>query len=118
MNIYLVILLTLIAALFTSFSQMLFKKGLPKKLNNIWEILATLKNRNIIIGLIGYVVSFSLYLIALSKTQLSIVFPIFASSFIFVTLISSKMLKERITLIRVFGIILIFVGITIVTLSI
>ncbi|MGD0510338.1 MAG: EamA family transporter [Candidatus Micrarchaeaceae archaeon] len=118
MNIYLIILLTLVAALFTSFSQMLFKRGLSKKLNNLWEILGTLRNKYIIIGLVGYVVSFSLYLIALSKTQLSIVFPIFASSFIFVTLISAKMLNEKITTFRVLGIILIFIGITIVTLSV
>ncbi len=114
MNIYLVIFLTLIAALFTSYSQLLFKKGLKKRLNTVTEIIGTLKNRLIIIGLAGYVVSFTLYLIALSGSQLSIVFPIFASSFIFVTLISSKMLNERITVIRVLGILLIFLGIVVI----
>ncbi len=115
MNIYLVIFLTLLAALVTSYSQLLFKRGLKKRLNSIRDILGTLMNKTIIIGLLGYVLSFTLYLIALSKSQLSIVFPIFASSFIFVTLISAVTLKERTTTARVLGILLIFLGIVMVT---
>lgn len=117
MNIYLVIFLTLVAALFTSFSQLLFKKALKKRLNSVMDVLNTLRNPTILLGLCGYAVSFTLYLIALSKTQLSIVFPIFASSFIFVTIISALNLKERISVIRVVGILVIFLGITIVTLT-
>lgn len=117
MNIYLVIFLTLIAALFTSFSQLLFKRGLNKRLNSIFEIISTLRNKTVFIGLCGYLVSFILYLIALSGSQLSVVFPIFASSFIFVTLISAKLLKEKIGVERILGIILIFAGILIVALT-
>ncbi len=80
-------------------------------------VVKTLLNRNIILGLCGYAVSFTLYLIALQTSQLSVVFPIFASSFIFVTIISAIMLKERIGAYRILGVILIFVGITIVALS-
>ncbi len=66
MNIYLVIFLTLIAALFTSYSQLLFKRGLKKRLDTVTQIIGTLRNRYIFIGLCGYVVSFTLYLIALA----------------------------------------------------
>lgn len=114
MNIYLVIFLTLVAAFITSYSQILFKRGLSRKLNSVMDIIATLKNRTIILGLLGYVVSFSLYLYALSGSQLSIVFPIFASSFIFVTLMSWALLKEKISAVRAVGILLIFVGILMV----
>jgi drug/metabolite transporter (DMT)-like permease len=117
MNIYLVIFLTLVAALFTSFSQLLFKKGLTKKLNSVTDIIKTLFNKTILIGLVGYAISFTLYLIALRQTQLSIVFPIFASSFIFVTIISSYSLKEKISWVRIVGILVIFIGIAIVTLT-
>jgi drug/metabolite transporter (DMT)-like permease len=117
MNIYLVIFLTLVAAMFTSFSQLLFKRGLHKRLNSVMEILKTLLNKNIIIGLCGYAISFTLYLIALQKSQLSVVFPIFASSFIFVTIISAVVLKERVGAYRVAGVVLIFIGIAIVALS-
>lgn len=117
MNIYLVIFLTLIAALFTSYSQLLFKRGLKKRLDTVTQIIGTLRNRYIFIGLCGYVVSFTLYLIALQHSQLSVVFPIFASSFIFVTLISAARLKERVSLTRVVGILLIFLGIVVVALT-
>ncbi len=114
MNIYLVIFLTLVAALFTSYSQLLFKRGLRKRLDSVADILNTLRNRTILLGLCGYAISFTLYLIALSTSELSVVFPIFASSFIFVTLISAYQLKERINILRVAGILLIFLGVVIV----
>ena len=114
MNIYLVIFLTLVAALFTSFSQLLFKRGLTKRLDSVYDILKTLTNKTILLGLCGYAVSFTLYLIALQKSQLSVVFPIFASSFIFVTIISARLFKEKIGTYRILGVILIFIGITIV----
>ena len=118
MNIYLVIFLTLLAALFTSYSQLLFKKGLKTQFNiTITDILGLINNRDIVVGLIGYVISFSLYIYALSGSQLSIAFPIFASSFIFVTIISAVKLKEKVSMVRVLGIFLIFLGIVIVALT-
>ncbi|MGI0100350.1 MAG: EamA family transporter [Candidatus Micrarchaeaceae archaeon] len=112
-----VIFLTLVAALVTSYSQLLFKRGLNKRLNSVYDILGTLKNKTIFMGLCGYLVSFLLYLIALSGSQLSIVFPIFASSFIFVTILSAMKLGERISMVRAAGIAIIFLGIAIVTLT-
>lgn len=117
MNIYLVIFLTLLAALFTSFSQLLFKKNLKKKLNSLWEIIKTLRNPMILLGFLGYAVGLGIYLVALSKSQLSIVFPTFASSFIFVTIISAVMLKEKVSAKRIVGVLLIFMGIVIVAIS-
>jgi drug/metabolite transporter (DMT)-like permease len=117
MNIYLVIFLTLVAALFTSFSQFLFKRSLKNKLNTIWDILGTLRNPQILLGLLGYATGLVLYLIALSHSQLSLVFPIFASGFIFVTIISAILLREKVSMVRVVGILLIFAGIVIVALS-
>jgi len=117
MNIYLVIFLTLLAALFTSCSQFLFKSSLKKKLNSIWDILGTLKNPKILLGLAGYATGFGIYLIALSHSQLSIVFPIFASSFIFVTIISAIRLKEKVSIIRIAGVLIIFFGIVIIAIT-
>lgn len=116
-NIYLVIFLTLVAALITSYCQLLFKRGLKSKLNGIKDIINTLRNRYIVIGLAGYFLSFALYLIALSGSQLSIVFPIFASSFIFVTIISAISLKEKVSIYRVIGVLLVFLGIVMVAIT-
>ena len=117
MNIYLVIFLTLVAAVFTSYSQLLFKKSLTKRLNSLKEIIGLLKNRNILAGLLGYIIGFLIYIEALSHSQLSIVYPTFASCFIFVTLISAYQLRERVSPLRVAGILLVFFGIVIVALT-
>jgi drug/metabolite transporter (DMT)-like permease len=109
-------LLTLIAALVSSFAQMMFKRSV-KKVDNLWHLIGLLKNKGVLIGLAGYFAGFLLYIAALSGGQLSIVYPIFASSFIFVTLISATLLKEKITLIRAVGVLLVFIGISIVAIS-
>jgi len=117
MNIYLVVFLTLIAALIASFSQFLFKTGLRGRLDSIKDIIKTVRHRRIAAGLFGYAVSFLIYIFVLRTSQLSIVFPIFASSFIFVTFISAVQLKETLSLHRIVGILLVFSGIVIVTLT-
>ncbi len=116
MDIYEVIFLTLLAALVTSFAQLMFKKSV-RKVDSLSHLVGLLKNRGVLLGLFAYGVGFLLYIAGLSGGQLSVVFPIFASSFIFVTLISATVLKERITVLRAAGVLLVFVGITIVAIS-
>ena len=116
MIIYEVIFLTLLAALVTSFAQLMFKRSVGK-VNSLGQLVGLLKNRGVLLGLLAYGVGFLLYLAGLSGGQLSVVFPIFASSFIFVTLISATVLHERITLMRAAGVLLVFLGITIVAIS-
>ncbi len=117
MNIYLVIFITLIAALIASFSQFLFKKNLVKQLKGVKEIIGTLKNKYIVIGVAGYFLSLAVYLFALSNAPLSIVYPTFASTFIFITVISSVFLKEKLGARRIGGIALVFLGILIIAAS-
>lgn len=117
LNVYIVILLTLIASVLSSYCQLLFKKGMPKKLNSLYDILKSLTNKDIFLGLVGYLISFILYLFALQSSQLSIVVPIFASSFIFVALFSAYGLKEKLGWTRIIGILLIFFGIVVVALT-
>ncbi len=88
----------------SSYSQTFFKKGgAKKKLDSLVEILETLKNKNVLIGLLAFS-ELHPHMIALKGTQLPIVVPIFSSSFIFVTLISAHDLKERVSIIRWAGI--------------
>jgi uncharacterized membrane protein len=116
MIIYEVILLTLVAALISSFAQFMFKRSI-KKIDSLFELVGLLRNKGVLIGLACYFASFLLYIKALSGGQLSIVFPIFASSFIFVTIISAVTLKEKVTLMRAVGVLVIFIGITLVAVS-
>jgi drug/metabolite transporter (DMT)-like permease len=94
----------------------MFKRSV-KKIDTLGHLLGLARNKGVVIGLLSYVVALVIYLAALSGGQLSVVFPIFASSFIFVTIISAVTLKERITLMRAAGVLLVFIGITIVAIS-
>jgi drug/metabolite transporter (DMT)-like permease len=118
MNIYLVIFITLIASLLASLSQILFKTGMAKRLRSLSDMILQLKNRRVLLGLFGYGSSLVVYLYALSNSPLSIVYPVFASTFIFVALLSSIFLKERISALRATGIAVIFFGIALVAMTI
>jgi drug/metabolite transporter (DMT)-like permease len=118
MNIYIIIILILFAALIASLSQILFKKGLKDSNKGIISIFKLLfSSKYIILGLIGYVFSLVFYLFALDHAPLSVVYPIFASSFVFVALFSRFILNEKITLIRYIGVFLVFLGVIIVAIS-
>jgi drug/metabolite transporter (DMT)-like permease len=117
MKTYIIITLTLFAALLASCAQLLFKKKLPQKAS-MKAIVKALFTPSIIVGLLGYVASLGIYLYVLSKANLSIVYPLFASSFIFTAIISAIVLKEKISIRRIIGIALIFIGISIIAVSI
>ena len=72
----------------------------------------------VVIGVFGYFAGLAVYLFALSNAPLSVVYPIFASTFIFVALISFTLLKEKVSALRVAGVLVIFLGIFLVSLTI
>lgn len=111
MNIYVVIFITLVASLIASCAQLLFKAGLKEKIGSMRDMLSILKNRRVVCGLICYVISLVVYLYALSGSPLSVVYPTFASTFVFVALLSSVFLKERVGALRAVGVAVIFLGI-------
>ena len=112
-----VVLLTLAAAMITAAAQYLFKRAIPKFGLSVREIVMLLKNRSILLGLFAYVVSLFLYLIALGSGQLSFVYPLFSSTFIFVMLISHFAFNERISARRMVGVLLILAGISMIALT-
>jgi drug/metabolite transporter (DMT)-like permease len=117
-GIDLVIFITLIAALVTSFSQLLFKKGIKKRIAGIRDMLGLARSAPVVIGVFGYLLGLAIYLFALSKAPLSIVYPTFASTFVFVAIISFALLKERASAPRLAGVLVIFLGIFLVSLTI
>ncbi len=112
-----ILLTTLLAAALAAYAQYLFKKNVPSFKLNIKEILNLSKNRYLVIGIILYALSLLIYLVALSSGELSFVYPIFSSTFIFVFILSAFVLKEKISRIRVAGLALIILGIIIVSLT-
>ncbi len=118
MGIYTIIFITLVAALIVAVSQILFKHGIGGKEIKPKNLIPTLfRSKAVMVGVIGYLISLYVYLFALGRAPLSVVYPIFASSFIFVALLSTLFLKERLSAHRAIGIALIFMGIVVVALS-
>lgn len=111
-----IVVLTLAAAFIASISQLLFKRGIHGSMT-MKSVIRSIFKPGVLIGLFGYFISLVIYLYALSKGELSLVYPIFASSFIFTTLLSALVLKEKITAYRAIGVALVFIGITIIAIS-
>jgi multidrug transporter EmrE-like cation transporter len=77
--------------------------------------LASISNPFVLLGLTGYVTSVSGYIVVLSRTQLSIAYPILMSSgYALVVLISFLWLKEPFSTIKWVGIFFILLGVMII----
>ncbi len=114
---YFIIGITLLSALIASFAQYLFKRAVPKFHFNLKDIAGLFRNRLLVTALAIYVADLAVYLVALHYGQLSFVYPVFASSFIFTLLLSKFVLKEKTSALRVLGILMVFAGIVIVALT-
>ncbi len=112
-----ILILTLIAALIAAFSQYIFKRSLPKFKMNLKGILSLFKYPWLITAGLMYVVSLIIYLFALKSGELSFVYPAFASTFIFVLLIAKFSLKEHMSANQIVGLLLVFIGIFLVTMT-
>jgi drug/metabolite transporter (DMT)-like permease len=112
-----VIAITLISAMMVAVAQYIFKKNMPIFHINMKGIKDIIYNKNLLLGIFIYFIALAVYLVALHYGQLSYVYPIFASSFIFIILISKYAIKETTDWKRIIGILLIVLGITIVALT-
>lgn len=110
-----VIGLTLVAAVFTALAQYLFKLNIKGFEFNVHRIIEVLSKKGTIAGICLYFVGLFFYIYALSnEPTISLVYPIFASTFIFVLLISKFTLNEPINARRILGMVLIAVGIGVI----
>ncbi len=108
-------LVTLGASVIAAFGQYLFKKHVKVFGRNISEITSALTERHVLGGIFLYMLSFGLYLFALRGAPgISFVYPIFASTLIFVVVISKYVLGESMRIARITGILFIILGITMI----
>lgn len=78
----------------------------------------SISNPYVLAGLAGYVSSVMGYIVVLSRTQLSVAYPILMSSgYAFVVLVSFLWLKEPFSAIKWLGIMFIFVGVALVSIK-
>jgi uncharacterized membrane protein len=106
-----IVLLTALSAFIGSIGQLEFKRGAT---NLQLDIKWLLTNYHLILGLVVYGVSTILYIYALNKEQLSIIYPIAATSYIWTTIFSKILLKESVGLTSVVGVFFILLGVTLI----
>lgn len=107
----LAIILVVIFTLFTAFGQLLWKLS-TKDL--ALSIKGTILNPFLVLGFIVYAIGSVIFIFALKKGDLSMVFPFISLSFIWVALLSIFFLNEAITITNWIGIILVIFGVSFV----
>lgn len=111
------IVIILFGVLFASLGQILLKFGMisnePISTLNIGYILNIFYNYYVIIGLISYAMSAIFWMIALSREDLSFVYPFISLTFVFILLSSIFIFHEKIGPSRVLGTIVIIIGLII-----
>ena len=106
------ILLVAFCALLGAIGQIFFKLA-SKTLS--FEVMALLTNWKLIVGLFCYGIATVLFVLALKYGNLSILYPIIATSYIWVSLFSVFILKEVFPLYKWIGILLIILAVGIIT---
>lgn len=109
--------ITLLAAVIAAVAQYVFKRSVPKFEIGARGIHRLVSGKGIWLGGALYLASLVVYFRALASGELSFVYPTFASTFLFVALISHFALGERMGARRMAGMALVVVGITLVALT-
>lgn len=112
-----IVAIVLVSAFMAAFAQYIFKKNMPRFSANLKGLIGLAANRRILLGVGIYMASLVVYLYALRSSELSFVYPTFASVFVFVLILSKFSLGEEITLHRIIGVAIVIAGIIIVALT-
>jgi len=76
-----------------------------------FNVLKLIKNKNLIIGVALYGASTIIFIPALKGGELSVLYPFVATTYIWVSLLSTKMLNEKMNIYKWIGIFVIIVGV-------
>jgi|SRR3989344_7126312 len=106
------IIIVFLSSFLGAAGQYYFKKG-ADAIAKI-SLIKILFNKNIITAVILYLSGSVAYIIALPRGELSVLYPIVASNFIWVVLIAKIKLKERLNFGKVTGLVLIIAGIILI----
>lgn len=98
--------------------QILLKKGMARyKTFSMKDLPEITKNGTIILGIAAYGISLLLWLVVLSKLELSYAYPIVSLNYFFIALSSKIIFKEKISKRRWASILVIVLGVITVSLS-
>jgi drug/metabolite transporter (DMT)-like permease len=114
----------LLGIILNASAQLLLKTGMGKigyftfSVKNIWPIgLAVATNPYILMGLCCYVISVVVWLLGLSRIDVSIAYPLLSLAYVAVAIIAYFFLHEQVTFMRMAGIFVILIGVFIVARS-
>ena len=105
------ILLVLFTTLLTSSAQLLWKRG---SATLTFDILSIITNYYIIGGILLYIVGGTLIIISFRGGEVSVLYPIIATSYIWVSLLSVRFLGEIMNVFKWLGIMAIISGIVLI----
>ena len=113
-NIVPILILVIISTVMGSVASLFLKLG--AKHIRLKELFKILQNWKLILGIVLYILSAVVFIASLRLGELSIVYPLTSISYIFVTILSALVLKERINVYKICGIGFIILGVVLVTL--
>jgi len=111
------IVLVLISVVLGVFGQLSLKQGMRKIGNFELEyffsskVFRLITEKFVVIGVMLYVIATLLWLVILSKAELSFAYPMLAIGYILIAIFSKILFGENVTFVRVIGILLISVGV-------
>jgi len=103
--------LVFFCAFLGAIGQLLFKLGSTSVSFNLFSWITNIK---VIGGMLLYAVSAVLFIIALKHGNLSVLYPLIATSYIWVAIFSVKFLGEPFSLAKWIGIALIIAGVSVI----
>ncbi len=111
MSLLIPILVIVFATFIGSIGALYLKKS-SNKFNLSLE--GTIKNKELLIGVLFYGISSIFFIVTLKFGPLSILYPVVATSYIWVALLSVKFLNERMNILKWLGIIFIILGVVLI----
>ncbi len=112
--------LLVFAIVLNAFANLLMKIGATKlgsfKGLHLWDIIVKfITNQYLVLGIFFFAINIILYIIILTKINISVVYPIWTSGgFLLITAVSVLYLKESLTAAQIIGIVLVASGITLI----
>lgn len=103
------ILMALGCAVFGALGQLFFKLGAGKV---SFDIFSWILNFNVILGVVFYGIATLTFIMVLKKAELSLLYPVIATSYIWVGFLSIYIVGENINLLNWLGFALIIGGVT------
>jgi multidrug transporter EmrE-like cation transporter len=112
-----VLLLILASVILGAFGQIALKQGLNAvgrfELKDLLtsRAFSLVKEKFILLGIVLYVLATAIWLVVLSQEELSFAYPLIGIGYILVAILGKILFNENLTFFRIFGIVLIVLGV-------